>query len=109
MKHHKALWTQLPNAKRKTGNRRAGQRQQYKAQAKQFLAGQICAVFPWSGNRPRPATQVHHVRGRLGKLLLDQMYWLPVSAVGHRWIHDHPDEARRMGYLCAVGQWNKQA
>jgi hypothetical protein len=56
----------------------------------------------------RIGTEVHHIRGRLGKLLLDQNYWLAVSAEGHRWIHDHPGEARAHGWLCAKGDWNKQ-
>lgn len=34
-------------------------------------------------------------------LYRNKRYWLAVSAEGHRWIHDHPDEARAHGWLCA--------
>ena len=104
-----ALWTTLPNAKIiRADGKRVNQRREYIRQKKQFLVGELCVVFPWNGKHPRTATQVHHVRGRLGKLLLDQMYWLPVSAEGHQWIHSHIQEARKMGYICAKGSWNKQ-
>lgn len=46
----------------------------------------------------KPATEVHHKKGRVGKLLLDVRYWLAVSRDGHRWIEEHPDEAKELGY-----------
>lgn len=61
-----------------------------------------CAVMHYE-----PATEVHHVRGRAGELLLDTRHWLAVSAPGHRWIHSNPDAARSKGYLCEKGLWNK--
>lgn len=65
-----------------------------------------CAVFP-----ALRATQIHHSRGRLGPLLLDQRFWIPVSMAGHQWIDSHREEARKrewMGIplLCARGNWN---
>lgn len=56
-----------------------------------------CRVFP-----NRRATEIHHARGRAGRLLLDERFWVPVSRAGHRWIHDHPEAARRAGLL---GPW----
>lgn len=53
------------------------------------------------------ATQCHHQRGRRGVLLMDERYWIPVSDAGHRWIHNNPAEARKLGLLCEVGDWNK--
>lgn len=53
------------------------------------------------------STQVHHTRGRAGALLTDERFWLAVSAVGHDWIHSHPNEARKLGLLCQKGQWNQ--
>lgn len=61
-----------------------------------------CAVFPKLG-----ATQIHHRRGRAGKLLLDERFWIPVSADGQMWIHANPAAARERGLLCAVGLWNR--
>jgi hypothetical protein len=84
----------------------------YRNAVAEFLANlpqekQICPVLLRSV-KIVCATEVHHTRGRLGKLLLDKRYWLAVSAEGHRWIHDHPDEVRAHGWLCAKGDWNKQ-
>ena len=67
-----------------------------------FLADKQCSVYPWF-----KATEVHHIRGRLGPLLTDQRYWLPVSPKGHQWIHGNPHDARAQGYLAHLGQWNR--
>lgn len=85
---------------------------QYRKQKAVFLAKfPTCAVFPCRQGSliTRRATEVHHMRGRQGSLLLDERFWLPVSSEGHRWIHDNPDKARRMGYLCAKGSWNQSS
>jgi hypothetical protein len=74
----------------------------YVKQKKRFLAvHKYCARYSWAHS-----TQIHHVRGKLGPLLTDERFWLPVSFAGHRWIHDHPDEARAKGLLAAIGEWN---
>ncbi len=54
------------------------------------------------------ATEVHHTRGRLGGLLMDDAYWLPVCSGCHNWIHNNQDQARERGLLCAKGDWNRQ-
>lgn len=48
----------------------------------------------------------HHKRGRRGFLLLDKRHWMAVSKQGHRWIHSHPAEARKHGWICELGKWN---
>ena len=50
--------------------------------------------------------EVHHTRGRAGTLLTDERHWIAVSKLGHRWIHEHPAEARARGWICAEGKWN---
>ena len=50
--------------------------------------------------------EVHHMRGRLGSLLRDQRFWIALSKQGHRWVHEHHAEARRLGFLCQPGEWN---
>jgi hypothetical protein len=83
------------------------QMRQYSALKKSFLLrNPWCAVLPL-----RPATHIHHTRGRLGSLLTDERYWVPVSVMGHSWIHFHPEQARLrkwMGIplLCEKGKWN---
>lgn len=67
-----------------------------------FLAGKRCAVFPFL-----KATEVHHIRGRLGPLLTDQRYWLAVSRLAHQRIHANLSWARANGYIAKPGQWNR--
>ena len=43
-------------------------------------------------------TQIHHKKGRIGKLYLDKDYWLAVSAEGHKWIEENPIKAKELGY-----------
>lgn len=45
------------------------------------------------------ATEIHHKKGRAGWLLVDIRYWVQVSKECHRWIHDHPEEATKLGLL----------
>ncbi|TXH49972.1 MAG: hypothetical protein E6Q97_21345 [Desulfurellales bacterium] len=85
----------------------AKRKRQYSPIRAKFLAiNSRCAVFPY-----QRATEIHHSRGRIGRLLNMTEFWVPVSREGHRWINDNPAEARNrtwMGIplLCAVGQWN---
>lgn len=44
------------------------------------------------------ATEVHHMAGRIGKMLLEKTYWLPCCNVCHRWIELNPIEAKKRGY-----------
>ena len=118
-----ALWTRtypdqakklMPERKpRKLRRRSIAMSKRMKEYAKlkeQFLQDNPqCQVFPWicECNQFRPATQIHHIRGRAGSLLLDTRFWMAVSQEGHEFIHKNPELARKHGYLCAKGQWNK--
>ena len=57
--------------------------------------------------KPHLATQIHHSRGRVGTLLLDERFWFAVGQSGHAFIHEEPAAARAMGYLCKTGDWNR--
>lgn len=59
-----------------------------------------CAVFP-----NKSSESIHHVRGRISTLLIDQRFWLATSLIGHRWIDEHRDEARKLGFLAERGDW----
>ena len=88
--------------------RRQAQSRGYPAAARAFVAaeraaGKTCPVYPGV-----LLTEVHHSRGRSGKLLMEQQFWIAVSEQGHRRIHEHPLEARKRGWLCEVGKWNNQ-
>jgi hypothetical protein len=70
-------------------------RKEYAAMAASFILKYAkCVVYP-----NRRATDVHHTRGRLGALLVDKKWWLPVSRAGHNWIHNNPKEATERGFL----------
>src|SRR5690606_16502020 len=65
-----------------------------------ILMNNWCAVH---GRNCIP-TQIHHVKGRVGvnengePMLTDRRYLLPVCAEAHRWIEEHPREAKEQGY-----------
>lgn len=66
----------------------------YRAAATQYKKDSpTCAICA-----SRPTQDVHHIAGR-GPYLLDQETWIPVCRPCHSWIHDHPGQARQMGYL----------
>lgn len=45
----------------------------------------------------RAAVDVHHKKGRVGSLLNDVRFFLPVSRECHTWIETHPKEAAELG------------
>ncbi len=45
------------------------------------------------------ADDVHHTRGRVGKMLNDQRYWTFLCRQHHHWVHTNAREARKMGLL----------
>ena len=76
----------------------------YAKKRKAFLtANPRCVVFP-----RRKATDIHHMRGRAGRLFLCEDYWLPVCRTAHIKIGENPQWARDNGYLCEKGHWGKQ-
>ncbi len=46
-----------------------------------------------------PATEIHHRKGRVGPLLMDETYWMAVCRYAHRQIHENPKIAKEKGYL----------
>ena len=63
----------------------------------------VCA-YPGCQIYPMPSP--HHTRGRLGPLLCDTRFWLPVCFEHHRWIHENITAARALGLICQPGEWN---
>jgi hypothetical protein len=52
---------------------------------------------------------VHHSHGRLGNLLLYKPWWIPLCIFPcHKWVDENPNEARALGLLCQLGEWNVQ-
>lgn len=89
---------------RRVSKKRRAQMGEYSVKRKAFLyrpENRYCRVWlagVISGNSVR-ATEVHHVDGREGSLLNNEATWLAVSRAGHTWIHEHPNEARKRGWL----------
>lgn len=45
------------------------------------------------------ATDIHHVRGRVGLMLLDQKYWMSACREQHDWAHANGKQARLQGII----------
>ena len=92
--------------------KRAAEEAIYRRRVKERLANEkpICAVAEVVGStRIQRATQVHHVFGRRGKLLLWEPGWKFVSMDGHLWIENNKKLARQLGLLAPVGKYNDQS
>ena len=46
----------------------------------------------------RVSVDVHHMKGKIGDLLLDERWWMPTCRFCHGYIEDHPAEARQRGW-----------
>jgi hypothetical protein len=55
----------------------------------------------------RPADDLHHRRGRAGKLLKDRRFFMAVCRTDHDWIHAHPEDARAKGLISSASDWNR--
>jgi len=88
----------LSNAKNKhtyiakVSKKRQAENKIYLELRKEFLKDKICPITS------SIATEVHHQRGRIGKLFLDTRYWLAVSHEGHVKIENNPEWAIDKGY-----------
>lgn len=60
----------------------------------------------FGAKHPAPAAELHHTRGRVGKLLCQSENFKALCAGCHAFCHNHPAIARSVGLLCPVGKWN---
>lgn len=91
---------------RPVSNQRRKALKLYSALAAPFLAEALRDRSFARQCRKEGGPEIHHLRGRLGTLLIDRRYWRAVTSQAHRWIHDNPGKARLTGALCAPGEWN---
>lgn len=68
-----------------------------------FLEKMENRICPVTGKR---TTEIHHKKTRIGKMFLDQKYWLAVSREGHIYIHKNDKWSRKNGYL--ISKFEKQ-
>lgn len=66
----------------------------------------VCAICRVLGVSPMAATEVHHSRGRIGRLLRDQRFWVGSCRSCREIPHSRPAWAREMGLLCKASEWN---
>jgi hypothetical protein len=79
----------------KVSDKRKIENLKYTAQRIVFLGkpeNQICPITGW------PTTDVHHQRGRVGSLFLDETYWIALSREGHQHVEENPEWAKENGY-----------
>lgn len=90
----------------------ARERRRDAAEVRAWKVGRLCACAGHVGDAgayicryaEHPCEDRHHIRGRLGPLLRDKRYWLPVCRKAHQWIDAHRAEAKARGWL--AGPWN---
>lgn len=91
--------------------RRAAELAEYRKRRRRYLKEhpecECCLGAVSDGTRMKvnKSEDIHHTRGRWGKLLNMECYWLAVCRWHHRLIGEYPDLARDMGWLCEKGKW----
>lgn len=67
----------------------------YIAQRIVFLGkkeNQVCPITK------KQTTDIHHKKGRVGSLFLDERYWVALSREGHKFVEENPNWAKENGY-----------
>lgn len=72
---------------------------EYLKKRKAWIKGKLCAC-----HGTHAATDVHHMKGRVGPLLLDERFWLPVCRTAHNWIGANVAKAKARGWI--LPGWN---
>lgn len=67
---------------------------EYRKLRKEYLAAYPMCQHP---ECVRAATEVHHAKGRTGKLLTDVRHFRGLCHEHHVWVELHPDEAKKLG------------
>jgi hypothetical protein len=73
------------------------QEAEYSAKRKVFLTKHPMCQMHLPGICTTYATDVHHMAGRTGDLLLDEQFWKAGCRACHTWVELHPKEAKEMG------------
>lgn len=92
--HNKALRKIITTPIKKVGDKLKKDLDAYTEAKRVYLQkNPRCAVYP-----SQRATDVHHMAGRTGKMLMEQKYWLPVCRTAHVKITNDSKWARDNGY-----------
>ena len=85
----------------KVSEKRKAENEVYSQLRKVFLErpeNKWCPVMKQLKNINTRATTIHHIKGRLGKLLLDTQYWVALSMDGHDYVEKNPLWAKENGF-----------
>lgn len=80
---------------KKVSDKRALENIIYNSERIKFLQlpeNRICPITK------QPTTDVHHMKGRIGSLLLDKRFWKALSREGHKFVEENPIWAKENGY-----------
>ena len=102
-----SLKLELPNDKPKptvykqpiarVSDKRSKEERIYAGKRVIFLAKNPTCQANLPGICVRKSCEVHHKKGRVGKLYLDENFWLAACSECHKWIELHPIEAKTLG------------
>lgn len=81
---------------RRKSSKTAARDRQYLAAIGEWLEDRSCEGTALPGPC-RGGLQVHHAKGRVGSLMLDQRYWRALCGAHHQFVTEHPPEARAAG------------
>lgn len=95
-KHTKPTTSRKPIAPR--SKKRAAQEREYSKLRKDFLLSSPTCQAKLPNRCTHHATDVHHMKGRIGPLLTDTKFFLAVCRSCHDWIETHPEEAKELGF-----------
>ncbi len=102
-----SLKLELPNNKSKptaprqpiarVSDKRSKEERIYAGRRVIFLAKNPTCQANLPGICTKKSCEVHHKKGRIGKLYLDETFWLAACSACHVWIEAHPVEAKALG------------
>jgi len=92
--------------KKQSKSRKAKMEVYYRARERFLRDHPVCGACLTRDMNPGVATQCHHARGRIGRLLLDERFWIGVCEPCHSWIHAHANQARDLGLIAPLAEWN---
>ena len=91
--HNKVIKKKAPI--KKVSDKRKEDNAVYKKLRDEFMSQKENQICPITG---KPTTDLHHKKGRVGKLFLDTRYWVALSREGHKFVEENPIWAKENGY-----------
>ena len=92
---------------RRVSLKQAKRLREYNHRVREWKIGKVCQVCFEIDKKWVQCDDCHHQRGRVASLLMDERYWVPLCRFHHSYVENHPDWARKHGFLCEKGMWNK--